>query len=180
VGECADDRRVVVGAQFGAHDERIALGVKIVGRHRVVEYGESLGRDALIHEMLLHGIGDGEQMRLAPVPNRGGEALNVADRWRPAQVFQPATPPACGGERGLNDFGPMLAHGAGQSAQCDWAKFAADVARLGGQAQPVHLADGRTLVLDNGGQAMAAGSESRRHAHELHFGAAHARRRDHL
>ena len=84
MGERADDRRIGVGAELGANQERIARRVEVVGRDRVVQYGESLGVDALLHQVAFHGVRNGEQMRLMAMPQRGRETLHVADRRRSA------------------------------------------------------------------------------------------------
>ena len=97
MSECADDRRIGFGTVLGPNDERIAGRVEVVGRHRVVQDGEPLRRNSLIHEVLFHGVGNGEQMRLMAMPQRRGEALDVADRGRAAEAFEPAAPPAGGG-----------------------------------------------------------------------------------
>ncbi len=169
-----------VGAVFGPDDERVASRIEIVGRHRVVQHGEPFRRNSLIHEVLLHGVGNGQQMRLMAVPQRRGKALDMADRGRAAEAFEPAAPPAGGGQRRLDDFGAVLASRARQNGERQCTDLAADSPGLGGQAKAVHFGNGGTVAFDDGGDVVAAGDHVGRHAHQLHFGAGHARGRDHL
>ena len=114
MGERADDRRIGFGAELGADEERIARRVEVVGRDRVVKHGESLGIDALLHQVVFHGVRNGQQMRLMAMPQGGRETLHMADRRRAAEAFEPAAPPTGGGERRLNDLGAMLVGRRGQ------------------------------------------------------------------
>ena len=44
----------------------------------------------------------------------------------------------------------------------------------------MHFANGGTVAFDDGRDVVAAGDHAGRHADQLHFGAGHARGRDHL
>ena len=56
VGECADDGRVGVGAEFAADVGARAGGPHVVRVERIVEHGDSVGGDAFVDEVLLHGV----------------------------------------------------------------------------------------------------------------------------
>ena len=108
-----------------------------------MQHGESLGVDALLHQVPFHGVGDGEQMRLLAMPERRGEALDVADRGRAAEAFEPAAPPTGGGERGLDDVGAMLRERRAPTAarQRDSA-LPRDSPGMRVEAEAVHFGDG--------------------------------------
>src|SRR4029079_1287301 len=84
VSESADDRGICFGAAICSNKERIARCIEIVRGHCVVEHGKSLGRNSLIHKVLLHGVGHGEQMCLMAMPDGRGKPLDVTDGWRTA------------------------------------------------------------------------------------------------
>ena len=123
MSERADNRRIGFGAVLGPNDERIASRVEIIGRHGVVQHGEPFRRNSLIHEVLFHGMGNGEQMRLMAVPEGGSKALDVADRGRAAEAFEPAAPPTGGRQGRLNDFGAVLAGRMCQDGECQCTEF---------------------------------------------------------
>ena len=157
MSERADDRRIGFRAELGADQQRIARGEEVVGRDGVVQHGETLGGDSLLHQVAFHGVRDGEQMRLMAMPRGRGEALHVADRRRAAEAFEPAAPPTGGGKRGLNEVGAMLSCRPRQQWESGDVGLARNPQGLRVEAEAVHFGNGGAAALDQRGDSVAAG-----------------------
>jgi len=73
-----------------------------------------------------------------------------------------------------------LACSANQRGQRNRTKLAGHAPRQRIQSQAVHFSNRWAVALHDRLDGVAPGCQMRRHAHELHFGAAHARRRNDL
>ena len=118
-------------------------------------------------------------MALLAVPERGSEAVDVADRWRTAEAFEPAAPPTGGREVRVEHVGVEIAGGLADARHGEQVQLAVDAERFERHAGDSHL-DGRgaaagDAVLSNLGRIAAAHQASQKS-----FGAGHPRRRDHV
>src|SRR5215204_637809 len=98
MGECANDRRIGIGAELGPDQERIARREEIIGRDGIMQNRKALGINSLVHKVPLHSMGNRQQMPLLAMPQRPSKTLHVSDRWRTTEPFEPAAPPASRGE----------------------------------------------------------------------------------
>ena len=79
-------------------------------------------------------------MTLAAVPVGGGEAMDMANRGRAAQLLEPAAPPAGRGEMRVEHVGLEAACGRRQTRHGEQIRFAAD-------ADPIERHVGREQFL---------------------------------
>ena len=122
----------------------------------------------------------GDQVCLLAMPKSRGKALNVPNRWWAAQPFEPAAPPTGGGQCRVHDLSPVGTNRLSKYRQGQQVRLAANSATFCSDTKAPHLGNRRATPLDDSEHIVPTSNHPRRHADQLHLGARHPRRRDHL
>ena len=80
----------------------------------------------------------------------------------------------------MDNFGAVIPGCSRKDEKRRRIDLAADSSWVKGESESAHFGNGGAVVFDYGGYCMAADDHTGRHAHQLHFGPRHSRRRDHL